>query len=1553
MVEKGEIKSTLTLDASKFSDSLEKAIKGLGNFDDKIANSIKSSTKLDKSVADLSATAIKINEIFGKVEKSLGSFSTQMGGVSDLIQRISSGNRKISESSDQAEQSVKRLTSAMEAIKPSLQRVTEAQNAYAKAQAEATKIAKMSTDEQIALDKRRLDSAERTSAEMLANKRRVVSELATLEAKLKNEALSHRVAADGVESRLGAYGGKYIIGRHMDESARIEANAAAIRAQMDAEKANLAVLEKENEQLRESINLANKAGEAKTRADRAALSAKEALLAAEREHKTAVKERMALEREAARQEMDSARLMSQMWKASAEAFAAHEIFHGVKAAVGLSGDMQMAKQRVRAQGLSPAELDQFNQKAYDLARQEKYLSNLDAINARMTAIASIGTNDQRIIDGSLADATRTAFALKAMGYDHGKQTDLIRNLYGLAEARQVMNDPKKIRDTFDTAFRISRASDGKISLGDLETVYRNLGPLAVTMTDQGMINTAALMEQFKVSGHHNSGSGAGVASVGTILKMFSLYATGKTQSKNAVRELAAAGILNDANSKFDPNSGANMIMMDAARNAGFKNSEQLQQNPIAYMASIRSSILKMMTSAAHRKEYFGNTDINNGDAQNAAFEKFAAKAGWSNRAIQAFSIAMSKAFEERAAHVADRAKNGEGSNQATAEIMKTWKGSVDQLNASMSSIGTSFEGVLKPLSSIVSTMASFINMASRFAASHPLTAELNLAAIAAGALVLSFKAATGFFGTFINLGTVMKALAENTKTAEESSIALKNAMDRESIAAAGLASAEGTASKESMGFAAASDEAALASKRTAATLEGASLKTRLFSEATLATADMVSKGFLRMIPLVGELMIAWDLTSLIGSLNIGGRSIESWMDSLMDYMITSAKNGWKEIDKIFGTGATSLHHVVTRLPLIGEIMTLLEVSGKAGNAGSKAPWKFKEHSKDLYSDNFVGPKLPADYERAGSQYSPEVLGANPKRHFENLFLQSMARVSARKQLDLLRQQTLLTGTPTYEQQAIDQFKAHWLGGEFDPGHDPTKRMFMKKGATNVNSINSLDLSGKNQRAWIDSYMAILKLEDEYKGLAQSSQLLAKKHAELKLQSDLSAKGIDHMTASMRALVRDFAALEARNPNIVKNADYQKQKKAALNDQNSLDLIGFNKDAKDKIDAINAKAGKGQIEAAIARKVQTAQKTLDDYNSGFALMIGKAEAHLKTLKEGTQEWKDLNGQIVKAKANSAEIVKNLDKAVKDAGKTPLDKATASFKDFNSNVLHSEQVWSGTIMKFFTDATSLKFRNGTQLGHAFQSMLARMFFQAKDMFLKAAIADPIHNVTQGAGNALMGWFKGLSSHKADPVTQSVAHGASKALASSQNQLWTTIQNKALSVFDNVKTGFGSVWSMMKGAFGGIWQMLSGLFTSSAASSVAGAAGAASGGGFLASLTSMFADGGIMTNIGPVALRKYANGGVATSPQVALYGEGSSPEAYVPLPDGRTIPVTMRGGGGGVNINIVVNANGQASSNTTGGNSTDQQAWMGMADKIKQLVITQIVDQKRPGGVLYQGH
>jgi hypothetical protein len=108
-------------------------------------------------------------------------------------------------------------------------------------------------------------------------------------------------------------------------------------------------------------------------------------------------------------------------------------------------------------------------------------------------------------------------------------------------------------------------------------------------------------------------------------------------------------------------------------------------------------------------------------------------------------------------------------------------------------------------------------------------------------------------------------------------------------------------------------------------------------------------------------------------------------------------------------------------------------------------------------------------------------------------------------------------------------------------------------------------------------------------------------------------------------------------------------------------------------------------------------------------------------------------------------------------------------------------------------------------------------------------------------------------------------------------------------------------------------------------------------------LFAMGGIMTPKGPFPLKRYAAGGIAYSPQLAMFGEGSRPEAYVPLPDGRTIPVTVKGGAaGGTNVVVNVDAGGTA---VEGSDNRGRQ----LGSAIAAAVQAELIKQKRPGGLL----
>jgi hypothetical protein len=140
--------------------------------------------------------------------------------------------------------------------------------------------------------------------------------------------------------------------------------------------------------------------------------------------------------------------------------------------------------------------------------------------------------------------------------------------------------------------------------------------------------------------------------------------------------------------------------------------------------------------------------------------------------------------------------------------------------------------------------------------------------------------------------------------------------------------------------------------------------------------------------------------------------------------------------------------------------------------------------------------------------------------------------------------------------------------------------------------------------------------------------------------------------------------------------------------------------------------------------------------------------------------------------------------------------------------------------------------------------------------------------------------------------------------------------------------------------------------------GLSGTSAGGALVSSAT-----GNVMTPRGAVPLQRFANGGVggvARRRMFAEFGEGRQHEAYVPLPDNRTIPVTLDyrntpafnptaplpgGSGGGVTNNFTVTppdgyeAKTEKTQNSTGGQD--------MRVVFKRLMQSEMADDVKNGG------
>lgn len=267
---------------------------------------------------------------------------------------------------------------------------------------------------------------------------------------------------------------------------------------------------------------------------------------------------------------------------------------------------------------------------------------------------------------------------------------------------------------------------------------------------------------------------------------------------------------------------------------------------------------------------------------------------------------------------------------------------------------------------------------------------------------------------------------------------------------------------------------------------------------------------------------------------------------------------------------------------------------------------------------------------------------------------------------------------------------------------------------------------------------------------------------------------------------------------------------------------------------------------------TVSGPIDALGSGTYLTRDKETA--KAIKESFDFENWAWGELAKDQERAIAEVLKYDEALKGSVAT-LYAATdpGRFETFVNSVKISEEAFArGFINQDQLDVITDKLFEVKEVGEDTFDKLSRAVEgwgrSASDSFAKMAVGGKISFADLGSFfNSTMEQMISLSAHKLlfDPMFKDI----DKLLSSG-----------------NGGSSSGDLWTWIKSAF-------------------------------------PFENGGIMTRSGPLPLRTYATGGIANTPQLALFGEGRMNEAYVPLPDGRSIPVTMRDGG---KTNITMNFN-----------------------------------------------
>ncbi|ELK0758653.1 tape measure protein [Klebsiella oxytoca] len=419
------------------------------------------------------------------------------------------------------------------------------------------------------------------------------------------------------------------------------------------------------------------------------------------------------------------------------------------------------------------------------------------------------------------------------------------------------------------------------------------------------------------------------------------------------------------------------------------------------------------------------------------------------------------------------------------------------------------------------------------------------------------------------------------------------------------------------------------------------------------------------------------------------------------------------------------------------------------------------------------------------------------------------------------------------------------------------------------------------------------------------------------------------------------------------------------------------------------------------------------SAGYRASRGEKVADFEeTYNRNLKALMDLRETAIKSGTASKSQIEQYTKQINQlvaAGDTALIKQTGTATqqlalEYENLAEQIEGTWTD-LFSGLTDTLTDFVVNGKM---SFSSLATSILKDITNMVVKTQITLPLMNMlgmgTTNAGNAQSGnLMNGVASAIANQGVQlgnsggAVANGdksvgeATKETASGVNSMGQASQNAASglsqavngvwdwtkSLFtgtdatkDQTKAVNSSILSMgnlstAAGALAATFAMVGASSSSSssrwlnfglslASTAVSAWAGSSTPSGSKPNVKK-HANGGIFGREGVVPLRAYQKGGIATSPQLAMFGEGSMNEAYVPLPDGRTIPVTLSAESAGkstgnavspVSIQINVTKDGRTSESSSG---SESNLWNGAARQIKSIVLETIAEEKRSGGSL----
>lgn len=191
--------------------------------------------------------------------------------------------------------------------------------------------------------------------------------------------------------------------------------------------------------------------------------------------------------------------------------------------------------------------------------------------------------------------------------------------------------------------------------------------------------------------------------------------------------------------------------------------------------------------------------------------------------------------------------------------------------------------------------------------------------------------------------------------------------------------------------------------------------------------------------------------------------------------------------------------------------------------------------------------------------------------------------------------------------------------------------------------------------------------------------------------------------------------------------------------------------------------------------------------------------------------------------------------------------------------------------------------------------------------SSVSDALYNMMIEGTASLRDVIASFAQSIVRTITDSIARQITEQLASGLVSVISTLTGFEFTAF-SASAALEASSDLLSVAFMATETAANALTTSFSAAAIAIDAAASSIG-----VSSLLGGAGVAAAKGAVwsggftPIMAFAKGGVATRPTIGLIGEAGQNEAIVPLPDGRRIPVEMRGGNGGVTVNVIDNTGG----------------------------------------------